>query len=113
MKISQMINTYAADFIMLADTDDKKQSHLNLAVSAWNIAILPRPQRKKAIDEYLLSFKAHNPRSLGVKAVKQDLKQLIKQKNKMFPAISKPVVDAYIAKEDGVYCVYATSIDET
>ena len=107
-----MVNAYAGDFIMMAETDERKQSHLNLAVSAWNIAILPRHRRKKAIEDYLVSFKQHNPQSHGVKNLKSDLKQLIKNKNRMFPSVSKPIVNAYLNNNEGVYSVYATSIDE-
>ena len=112
MKISKMVNEFAGDFIMMAETDDRKQSHLNLAVSAWNIAILPRYQRKKAIEDYLVSFKQHNPQSNGAKNLKSDLKQLIKIKNRMFPSAGKPIVNAYLENNEGVYSVYAATIDE-
>jgi len=113
MKISQMVNAYAGDFIMMAETDERKQSHLNLAVSAWNIAILPRHERKKAIEGYLVSFRQHNPQGHGVKNLKSDLKQLIKIKNRMFPSEKKPIVSASLNNNEGVYSVYAASIDES
>jgi len=41
MKISQMLIDFASEFIAMADTLEQKQSHLNAACSAWNIAIMP------------------------------------------------------------------------
>jgi len=110
MKVSQMLVEYASDFIAMADTLEQKQSHLNAACSAWNIAILPKHQRKKALDKYLKSYKIHNPHQVNVSNVRHDIELLIKQKNRMFPEIKKPIVSAEIREEGGKFLIFAASV---
>lgn len=110
MKVSQMLIDYASDFIAIADTLEEKQSRLNAACSAWNIAILPRHQRKKALSTYLKSVKKHNPHQDNVSEIKQDMELLIRQKNKMFPEVKKPIVDAEIREEGGKHTIFAASV---
>jgi hypothetical protein len=113
MKVSQMLIDYASDFIAMADTLDEKQSRLNAACSAWNIAILPKHQRKKALSKYLKSLKKYDPQQNNLSHIRQDIELLIRQKNKMFPEVKKPIVDAEIREEGGKYTIFAASVRNT
>ncbi|HEC15037.1 MAG TPA: hypothetical protein ENI99_00460 [Sedimenticola sp.] len=110
MKISQMLIEYASDYIGMASTIEQKQSHLNAACSAWNISILPKHQRRNALNEYIKSYKRYNPNQNDVSHVKHDMELLIKRKLKMFPEIKKPIVNAEIREKDGKYSIFAASI---
>jgi len=110
MKVSQMLIDFASDFIAMADTLEQKQSHLNAACSAWNIAILPKHQRKKALNKYLKSYKTYNPHQNDVIHIRHDMESLIKQKNKMFPEVKKPIVNAEIKEVEGKYTIFAASV---
>ena len=41
VKMSQLIGEYASDYINMGETTEERQSYLNSACSAWNIAVLP------------------------------------------------------------------------
>jgi len=110
MKVSQMLIDFASDFISMGDTFEQKQSHLNAACSAWNIAILPKHQRKKALNKYLKSYKLYNPDQNDVSHIRHDMELLIKQKNKMFPEVKKPIVNAEIREVEGKYTIFAASV---
>ena len=110
MKISQMISDFAGDFIEMGDTIEQKQSHLNAACSAWNIAILPKHERKKALKKYLNGYKSANPTDASIYHVRHDMELLIKAKIKMFPNIKKPIVNAQIQQEGDQYRILAVSL---
>ena len=80
MKISQMLIDFASEFIAMADTLEQKQSHLNAACSAWNIAILPKHKQKKALSKYLKSYKMYNTNQNDVYHIRHDMELLIKTK---------------------------------
>jgi len=110
MIISQMIFDFAGDFIGMGDTIEQKQSHLNAACSAWNIAILPKHERKKALKKYLNEYKNANPTDNSMNHVRHDMELLIKAKIKMFPNIKKPIVNAQIQQEGDQYKILAASL---
>jgi len=41
VKMSQLIGEYASDYINMERPTEERQSYLNSACSAWNIAVLP------------------------------------------------------------------------
>jgi hypothetical protein len=104
-----MIIDYASEYIAMGDTLEKKQSYLNAACTAWNIAILPGHQRKKALEKYLVSYRRYNPHQRDAANLKHDMLLLIKRKNELFPDVKKLVANAEIRENDGKYSVVAAS----
>jgi hypothetical protein len=104
-----MILDYASDYIAMGDSLPKKQSYLNAACTAWNIASLPKHQRKKALKKYLASFRRYNPEVRNTADLEHDLQLLIKRKNELFPEVRKIVANAEIQERDGRYTIAATS----
>ena len=49
IKMSELIGEYASDYINMGETTDERQSYLNSACSAWNIAVLPEHLREEAL----------------------------------------------------------------
>ena len=104
-----MILAFAGDYIDMGETIDKKQSYLNGACSAWNIAILPKSKREKALNEYLIAYKKYNPEAKDISNVKHDMKLLIIQKIKMFPRIKLTIANAELQQEGDEFTVLAAS----
>ena len=109
MKISKMIVDYASEYIAMGDTLEKKQSYLNAACTARNIAILPKHQRKKALEKYYESYRRHNPQQRDAANLKHDMQSLIRQKNEMFPDVKRMIANAEIRENDGKYSIAAAS----
>ena len=111
-KISEMIWEFAGDFIRLAETLEQRQSHLNAACSAWNIACNP-PVRGKVVDQYMREYErlnAHADRA-SLADVRSDLEKLIQRKLEMFPGDLRQIVGAQLVRvgdKDRIEAVSAT-----
>ena len=112
-KISEMIWEFAGDFICLGETQEHKQSHLNAACSAWNIACNPHDKRKGLLDRYMTEHRRFNPHadSADSAAVRSDMEKLIAKKLTMFPMDLRQIVGARLVPmgdKDRIEVVSAT-----
>jgi len=105
-----MIFEFAQDFIATGESVEQKQSRLNAACTAWNIANLPKYERRKALERYLQSYKAQNPGAQDSRFLRKDMEHLIKQKNRLFPQVKKPIMHAEIRGEGGRFSISAVSM---
>lgn len=112
MKISEIIIAFSGEYIDMGNDFDEKQSYLNVACSAWNISILPKHVRKKAINNYIKKYKRLNPNVHDQENVRHDIEKLIKNKIKMFPANKKNIVNAELRKEGNAYSIFAATVRE-
>lgn len=112
MKISQMIIEFASDYIHIGKTIEEKQDYLNAACIAWNIAILPKINRKKALENFLINYKQNNPEcDVDVlNGIKEDMQQLIQGKNKLFPNVKLNIIKATIYETESEYRVIAAAL---
>ena len=60
--------------------------------------------------KYLKSYKTYNPHQNDVSHIRHDMELLINQKNKMFPEVKKPIVNAEIKEVEGKYTIFAASV---
>ena len=99
-RISQSIWEFAGEFICLGGTLKQRESQLNAACSAWNIASNQPELRKKHLDHFLREYKKHNPGSgeEQVAAIRGDMETLIERKLSMFPSDLRQIVNARIVK---------------
>lgn len=98
-----MIIEFAGDYIDMGDSLEKKQSHLNVACSAWNISILPKKDQEETINTVLQAYREANPLVNYVDNLKHDIILLIQNKVKLFPEIKKTIASGQIQmSEDGV-----------
>jgi hypothetical protein len=95
-KISEMLVEFAGDFFSLGKTQEHKQSLLNAACSAWNIACIPAENRQKALDRYMSEYQRLNPQmdQAGCAHTLSDMEKLIEQKLKLFPEDLRQIVNA-------------------
>ena len=105
-----MIFEFARDFIAAGESMEQKQSRLNAACTAWNIANLPKHERRKALERYLQSYRAQNPGVQDSNFLCKDMEHLIKQKNRLFPQVKKPIMHAEIRGEGDHFSISAVSM---
>jgi hypothetical protein len=100
IKMSELISEYAADYINMGDNTEERQSYLNGACTAWNIANLDPKDREGAIRQTMEGFRRINPGADDAEEFEQNLRKLIQKKLEMFPDIKKIIVDAKIEPID-------------
>ena len=100
IKMSELISEYASDYINMGEDTEERQSYLNGACTAWNIANLDQKDREGAIQKTIEGFKRINPGADDVEDFEQNLRKLVQKKLEMFPDIKKIIVDANIEPVD-------------
>jgi hypothetical protein len=96
IKMSELIGAYASDYINMGESTEERQSYLNGACTAWNIAVLPEQSREEALRRTIVEYKRVNPGVDDADDFEQDLRTLIRKKLEMFPEIKKVIVNAGI-----------------
>jgi len=112
-KISEMVLDFAGDYIAMGEDIEEKQQYLNSAVSAWNIACLDEKARKRSIKKYMAEYRKLNPKQSerDFRDVEEDLRLLIKQKEKLYPEVRVQIVDAHIKEINGKNHVIVASLN--
>jgi hypothetical protein len=102
-KISELVWEFAGDFIRMGDTPDERQSLLNAACSAWNMACNPPEVRQRNLDSYMKEYLRHNRGAdkEEVDGVRDNMEKLIAQKLKLFPDDLRQIVGAQMVQSDG------------
>jgi hypothetical protein len=95
-KITQMILDVAAQFIELVESEEERQTHLDIACAAWNLSILPKSKRKKEYNKYLSEIRKQITDRRMIEYFKEDLDGLIKAKIELYPNEKRPIISAKI-----------------
>jgi len=112
IKMSELIGEYASDYINMGETTDERQSYLNSACNAWNIAVLPEHLREEALRRSIEEYKRINPGIDDADNLAHDLRKLIQKKLQMFPGVKKVIIDASIEPiSDTKYRILVASTD--
>jgi hypothetical protein len=101
MKMSALIINYASDYIRLGDNLEEKQSYLNAACAAWNIALLKQAKRQKALDNFIEQYIKINPGVDDMDDVRHDMELLVKEKIRLYPNVKRVIAEAKIVNEKG------------
>ena len=104
-----MVAAFASDYINMGETMEKKQSYLNSACTAWNIAILDERERSTRLEEYLSLYQRLNPDVNDVEEFRHDMELLIQEKLRLFPHVEKVIMSAEIKEIDGKQIVSIAS----
>jgi len=113
IKMSELIGEYASDYINMGDTPEERQSLLNGACTAWNIAILPEHSREEAICRVIKGYERAKPGIDDSGDFEHDLRILIQKKLEMFPGIKKTILGATIEPISGTkYRINTASTDD-
>ncbi|MCK9420538.1 MAG: hypothetical protein M0R70_14295 [Nitrospirae bacterium] len=100
IKVSKMIEQFAADYISMGETNEERQNYLNSACTAWNIAVLPEHARESALRHLAEEYERENPGIDDTDAYLQNMRTLIKEKVRMFPAANAVIVNAFLEQID-------------
>ncbi len=101
-KISTMVLKVAEGYIDLGETTEERENYLRSACSAWNIACLPPLRREPAIKQYIEQYqKINKADEADCRAIEEDLRLLIKQKDKLYPNVDVQIVDSKIENING------------
>ena len=108
-----MVLNFAGDYIAMVEDIEEKQQYLNSAVSAWNIACLDEKARICSIQKYMAEYRKLNPTQSkrDFRDVEEDLRLLIKQKEKLYPEVRIQIVDARIKEINGKNHVTVASLN--
>ena len=97
-----MVLKVAEGYIDMGETREERKNYLRSACSAWNIACLPRLKRESSIREYIDQCRKINKADLAeCKALEEDLRLLIKQKDRLYPDVNVQIVNSRIDNIDG------------
>ena len=109
--MSEMVWEFAGDFIRMGDTLDERQSLLNAACSAWNIASNSSEVRQRHLDKYLKEYRRYNRDAdqEELEGVRDYMERLIEKKLEMFPNDLRPIVGAQIIDSGGQYRIEVVS----
>jgi hypothetical protein len=84
----------AEGYIDMGETREEKKNYLRSACSAWNIACLSPFKRESAIKQYIEQCpKINNSDPADCKALEEDLRLLIKQKDRLYPDVNVQIVN--------------------
>ena len=112
IKMSELIGEYASDYINMGESTEERQSYLNGACSAWNIAVLPEHLREEALSRNIAEYKRMNPGVDDADDLADDLRKLIHKKLQMFPGAKKVIIEASIEPiSDTKYRILVASTD--
>ncbi len=112
IKMSELIGEFASDYINMGESMEERQSYLNGACSAWNIAVLPEHLREEALSRNIAEYKRMNPGVDDADDLADDLRKLIQKKLQMFPDVKKVIIEASIEPiSDTKYRILVASTD--
>jgi hypothetical protein len=99
-KISQLVWEFAGDFIRMGGTLEERQSLLNAACSAWNIACNPPEKQKANLDHYMVEYRRYNADAdeAQMAGVRSNMEKLIAKKLDTFPDDIRRIVGAQIMR---------------
>lgn len=113
VKVSKMIEEFAADYISMGETNEERQNYLNSACTAWNIAVLPEHARESALRHVVEEYEKANPGIDDTDAYIQNMRTLIQKKLRLFPAANVVIVNAFLEQIDGKkYRISVVSTDQ-
>ncbi len=101
-KVSAMILKVAEGYIDMGETTEERENYLRSACSAWNIACLPPLKRESAIKQYVEQYqKINKADEADCKALEEDIRLLIKQKDRLYPDVKVQIINSIIENIDG------------
>jgi len=110
-KVSAMILKVAEGYIDMGESIEEKENYLRCACSAWNIACLPLTKRETAIKQYLEQYQEINKADENErKALEENIRLLIKQKDKLYPDVKTEVMNSRIDHVNGEDHVIVASL---
>jgi hypothetical protein len=80
----------------MVDSEEERQTHLDIACAAWNLSILSKNIRDEEYKKYFKKMKSLLNDPELIKYFEMDLNGLIDAKIELFPNEKRPIVSAKI-----------------
>jgi len=110
-KISAMVLKVAKGYIDMGESTEEKENYLRSACSAWNIACLPPFKREPAVKQYVEQYQKINKADKeDCIALEENIRLLIKQKDRLYPDVNVQIVDSRIENISGKDHVIVASV---
>jgi len=110
-KISAIVLKVAEGYIDMGESTEEKENYLRSACSAWNIACLSPLKREPAIKQYVEQYqKINKADEADCIALEEDIRLLIKQKDRLYPDVKVQIVDSRIENINGKDHVTVASV---
>ncbi len=109
-----MLAEYSYDFVNMGDSIEDKRINLSIALIAWNLSLFTDEKREEKFDELIESVKEKQPHlgECDLDNVRENIRILISEKERLFPNVKKFIVDADIQYLEGdKFYVTAVSSD--
>jgi hypothetical protein len=109
-KMSEVLEDFVEPYRDLADTEDAFRKLLNLAVLAWNAALLPEGQRRAMIEETLEAGLSRASAADRAQA-RAFLKTLVRRKDEHFAANRRAIISFELTDTgDGYHLTVASTL---
>ncbi len=113
--VSEMLLSVGGDFLEGMTSRQELQARVDIVKTAWNIALCPIKDRKKALKKCLKTYRNIAPSKEALKGLEREINELIIQKDLLHPDISSEVVCTEVSEKglhDYVIKAYFKKKDE-
>ena len=109
-KMSEVLEEFAQPYLDLVDDSLEMQNKvIAMAVLAWNFTLLPRKERKAAVEDLVSSLASQDEEM--EEDTRQIVKEMIKRKERYFRANKRFILSYDISKtKDGFYLSVASTL---
>jgi len=109
-KMSEVLEEFAQPYLDLVDDSFEMQNKvIAMAALAWNFTLLPRKERKAAVEDLISSLSLQDERA--EEDTRQIIKEMIKRKKRYFRANKRFILSYDMSKtKDGFYLSVASTL---
>ncbi|MGB5729790.1 MAG: hypothetical protein WBM52_21540 [Thiogranum sp.] len=93
-KVSEMIIDVSGTLFDAVDNQQEMQAHLDLVLTAWNMAIKSPVKRKRELERFLEEQKEYAQSAEALKGLEWEMRSIMKRKDRLFPQIKRMIVAA-------------------
>jgi hypothetical protein len=93
-KVSEMLIAVSGELLQAVDDQQEMQAHLDLVMTAWNMATESGDKRKQKLKRFISKQKKYAPSTEALKGLEWEVRRIMKQKDLLFPEIHNKVVIA-------------------
>ncbi|MCT7973656.1 hypothetical protein [Laspinema olomoucense] len=92
VKMSEVLEEFVEPYLAFIDNSSERENLLKVAVTAWNLALIPENARQSRIDDFIkVGFKGNDP--LAQQYTREILDELIARKLELFAKNTRFIID--------------------
>lgn len=97
--VSEMLLHVGGDFLESMTSRGELQARVDIVRTAWNIALVPLENRKRALKECLKKYRAIAPSKEALKGLESEIKEFITQKDLLYPDVTSEIVNTDVSEK--------------